>query len=85
MADYTVLITKKARKQLEKLPNDIANRLEVRILELSKDPRPPGCKKLGCFELYRVRVGNYRIVYDIEDDVLTVTVIKIGHRKNIYD
>jgi mRNA interferase RelE/StbE len=56
------------------------------LKELEHTPRPHGCKKLtGSFNTYRVRTGDYRVVYSIFDDVLVVDVIKIGHRKSIYD
>ena len=85
MPNYSVLITKTAQKQLNKLPNSVANKLEEKMLLLEDDPRPPGCTKLTGKEAYRIRVGNYRIIYEIADDILIVTVIKTGHRKDVYD
>ena len=56
----------------------------AKIQSLADDPRPPGCQKLSGAEKYRVRQGNYRIVYSIEDDRLLVLVVRLGHRKNVY-
>jgi mRNA interferase RelE/StbE len=82
---YNILIKKKAEKQLAVLPLDIADRIALAIDELATNPRPANNKKLqGYTNVYRVRVGNYRIIYSIEDAVLTVEVIKIGHRKDVY-
>lgn len=55
------------------------------ISELAADARPPGCKKLTGRQGYRIRIGDYRVIYNIEDRILTVFVIDIGHRKDIYD
>lgn len=85
MHEYTIFITKTAQKQLNKLPNDVAEMLLVFIQTLGADPRPPGCKKLKGRDGYRVRQGDYRITYDIFDNVLVVDVIAVGHRKNIYE
>jgi len=56
----------------------------MRMRDLAKQPRPPGAEKLSGHDLYRVRQGNYRILYEIVDHDLTVTVIKIGHRRDVY-
>ena len=82
---YNVLLTKTARKQLEKLPNQVAEKLLEVIEMLADDPRPVGCKKLRGREGFRVRQGDYRIIYDIFENVLVVEVIAIGHRKDIYE
>jgi mRNA interferase RelE/StbE len=59
--------------------------LQPKIDDLANDPRPPGVKKLSAEEeLYRIRVGNYRIIYAIQDDILLVTVVKVGDRKEVY-
>lgn len=83
--DYTVLILPSAQKQLSKLPNNIATRIEDKMMELQYDPRPAGCKKLKGREAYRIRIGDYRAIYEIEDNQLIITVITIGHRKNVYE
>ncbi len=84
MAEYTVQLTKKAAKQLDKLSDDVANQLLEAIGQLANNPRPQGCKKLKGRNGYRIRKGNYRIIYEIYDDVLVIDVIAVGHRKDIY-
>ena len=74
-----------AQKQLDKLPDSIATRIENKMMELQHDPRPFGCKKLKGRDAYRIRVGDYRIIYEIHDEPLIITVITIGHRKNVYE
>ena len=83
---YTVSIKPKAEKYLAALRDvRLYQRLREEIAALAENPRPPGCVKLqGESELYRVRVGDYRIVYQIRDAVLTVLVVQIGHRREIY-
>jgi len=85
--EYTVLILPSAQKQLNKLPNAIATRIEDKMMELEGDgdPRPPGCKKLKGRDAYRVRIGDYRVIYEINDGRLIVTVITIGHRREVYE
>jgi mRNA interferase RelE/StbE len=83
--EYTVLILPSAQKQLSKLPNAIASRIEDKMMELGDDPRPPGCKKLKGREAWRIRIGDYRVIYEINDGRLIVTVITIGHRREIYE
>lgn len=82
---YSIVITKYALKKLEKLPLSIRNEINRRILELEDNPRPLGCKKLTNRSGYRIRFADYRIIYLIEDNILTVTVIDTGHRKDIYN
>lgn len=83
--DYTVLILPSAQKQLSKLPDNIATRIEDKMMELQHDPRPAGCKKLKGREAYRIRTGDYRVIYEIQDNQLIITVITIGHRKDVYE
>ena len=82
---YVIIYEKLAKRQLKKLPKQIAQRIEERIGELADEPRPNGCLKLTGQESYRIRVGDYRIIYEIEDDILTVLVVKIGHRRDVYE
>lgn len=83
---YQVVVSKVAEKQLDKIPNNYYKLIVKRLQELKYDPRPSGCKKLiGYDGIYRVRVGNYRIIYTIEDNILVVEIIKIGTRQSIYD
>ena len=83
--EYTVLILPSAQKQLNKLPNAIASRIEDKMMELEQDPRPPGCKKLKGRDAYRIRIGDYRVIYEINDGRPTVTVITIGNRRDVYE
>jgi mRNA interferase RelE/StbE len=82
---YTIEIRPAANRALRKLPADIAARVWHRLAELENDPRPPDCKKLkGPLDLWRIRVGAYRVVYQIEDWRLVVVVVDVAHRKDIY-
>jgi mRNA interferase RelE/StbE len=85
VAKYSIRIKKTARKELEAI-NTKADRLRIvkRIQSLASDPRPIGARKLSGRERYRIRQGRYRILYTIEDAVLTVYVIKVGQRKDVY-
>jgi mRNA interferase RelE/StbE len=83
---YKVQFNKRYLKDLEKIPKKDREQIRESVLSLGDDPRPDGCKKLkGSKELlYRIRCGDYRVVYTIRDDVLLVLVIEVGHRKDIY-
>lgn len=81
---YQVKIEKAAVKALEKIDEPHYSKLKKSILGLSKNPRPLGYKKLKGREGYRIRVGDYRILYDIIDEVLIVLVLELGHRKDTY-
>jgi len=85
MPEYQIRITKTAQKQLDKLPDSIAGLLSEVILELATNPRPHGCRKLKGRNGYRIRKGDFRIIYDIFDEILIVEVIAVGNRKDIYD
>ncbi|HVT41230.1 MAG TPA: type II toxin-antitoxin system RelE/ParE family toxin [Gemmatimonadaceae bacterium] len=84
MASYRVFIKPSAAKELARIPLKDRRRVARRIASLADDPRPAGCEKLTGEDAFRLRQGSYRIVYTIEDDILTVVVIKIGDRKNVY-
>lgn len=84
MASYRLVFKKSVAKDLRQIPNSDVARILRRIESLATDPRPPGSEKLSGQEKYRVRQGVYRIVYEIKDELLIVTVVKVGHRKNIY-
>jgi mRNA interferase RelE/StbE len=84
MARYRVEIKKSAAKEIEKLPRKDIQAVLHEINVLSKNPRPHGCKKLSADQKYRVRCGNYRILYSIEDEILTVFIVKVRHRKDVY-
>ena len=84
MAGYRVFFRKSVEKDFSVIPKKDVKRILNRIKALEKNPRPPGSEKLTGQERYRLRQGRYRIVYSIQDNELTVWVIKIGHRKNVY-
>ncbi len=82
---YTLQFKKSAEKELLALPREQAFKIRDAVLALTSNPRPGGCKKLsGSSDDYRIRIGNYRVVYTISDKVLTIWVIKIAHRKEVY-
>lgn len=82
--NYKVEILPRAVKQLEKLPAEIYPRVKEALQGLAVEPRPAGCLKLRGREGWRLRIGKYRIVYDIEDGARRVIVLDIGHRREIY-
>ena len=83
---YNVLISKNVKKQLDKIPLVYAKKIATAIYHLENNPRPSGCKKLVSFDdIYRIRIGTYRVIYTIEDKILVVEIIKVGPRKSIYD
>ncbi len=78
-------MTKSAVRDLSAIPKQILKRVDACILGLANDPMPPGVKKLKNSDgLYRVRVSDYRIIYSIEQDILTLLIINIGHRREVY-
>lgn len=82
---YTVFIDKSVEKFIKRQPRPQALRIRNAIIDLSIDPRPDGCKKLeGYDNEYRLRVGNVRILYTIDDDVVSVYVLKAGYRGDVY-
>lgn len=83
---YVVELKQSARKELERLPNAIIARIVAKLESLEENPRPAGCKKLkGGDDEYRVRVGEYRIVYLIDDRKVIVTITRIRHRRDVYE
>ena len=84
MASYSLLIKASAAKELEAAPKKVRARLAARMRGLATTPRPPGSEKLPGEEKYRIRQGDYRIPYLIEDASSTVTVVKIVHRREVY-
>ena len=84
MAGYRVLFRKSVEKDFSIIPKKDVKRILNRIKTLEENPRPPGSEKLTGQERYRLRQGRYRIVYSIQDDKLTVWIVRVGHRKGIY-
>ncbi|HXU29983.1 MAG TPA: type II toxin-antitoxin system RelE/ParE family toxin [Thermoanaerobaculia bacterium] len=84
MASYNLEIKRSAAKDLEDLPAKDRGRIVARIHLLAEDPRPHGAEKLSGQERYRVRQGDYRILYEIHDQVLLIVVVRIGHRREVY-
>jgi mRNA interferase RelE/StbE len=81
---YRIEIAPAAERQIRKLETAVRRRVFQKIETLKSNPRPAGVEKLTGTDLYRVRVGDYRIIYDIEDDVTRVLVLKVGNRKEVY-
>ena len=82
---YRIEIKRGARKRLVSLAAPIAARISEAIDALAVNPRPTGCRKLvGTDQIYRVRIGDYRVVYEVQDSRLLVLVIKLGHRRDVY-
>lgn len=82
---YSVTFAKAAKRQFDKLPRPAQQRLGETIEQLTSDPRPPGVVKLsGEDRLYRVRSGDYRAVYQIQDKRLLILIVKVGHRREVY-
>jgi len=84
MARYEVYLKRSAAKELGRLPRADLRRVVARIRSLAKEPRPAGSEKLSGQERYRIRQGDYRIVYSVQDDERTVWLVKISHRREVY-
>jgi mRNA interferase RelE/StbE len=85
MSDYSLTFAQSARKVLEKLPAREVNRIFPKIEALTKEPRPEGCRKLvGELDLWRIRVGEYRVIYSINDKEQVVDIVVIRHRRDAY-
>jgi mRNA interferase RelE/StbE len=84
VASFELQIKPSAVKDIEALPQKDRRRIIARIQGLSSDPRPPGCERLSGHELYRVRQGNYRVLYTVQDADVVVVVVRIGHRREVY-
>ena len=86
MAEYTIDIKPSARKELEKLSDSLIARLVPKIEGLAGNPRPSGCRKLrGYKDLWRIRVGDYRVVYVIDDTRKHLSITRIAHRQDVYE
>ena len=84
MGSYRLTLRQSAVKELESLPRRDLARVMSRIKVLADNPRPPACEKLSGQERYRIRQGDYRILYEVNDSDQVVTVVKIGHRREVY-
>ena len=84
MSEYKTVLTNKAQKQLDKLSDNIAELIIESLFSLETNPRPIGYKKLKGREGYRIRVGSYRVIYEIVDKELIIDVVAVGHREDIY-
>ena len=86
MPEYSLHIKHSAQKELDSLDDALFNRIDRKILPLAGNPRPAGCKKLKGFkDLWRIRIGDYRVVYVVDDAIKTVTVTHIAHRREGYE
>jgi len=85
MAKYKIEIKRSAVKEIKKLPSTDLGKILTKISLLAENPRPKGCVKLSADEKYRIRVGVYRILYEIKDNLLEIIVIKVAHRKDVYN
>ena len=86
MAKYSVEVKPSARKELERLPGKLVERIVAKLEGLAAEPRPSGCKKLkGGDREYRIRIGEYRAVYTIDDGKLIVSVTRVRHRSDVYE
>lgn len=81
---YQLRITRSAAKELRKLPPGVQQRIRQAVRKLADDPRPPKCKKLQGRNDYRVAVGDYRVIYEVDDSSRVVTVWRVGHRRDVY-
>jgi len=81
---YTVYLKRSAEKELAGLPREVHQRIIKRLLSLKGNPRPPGAKKLWGGDRYRIRVGHYRVLYTIDDDLQKIEVSAVGHRREVY-
>ena len=84
MVNYDLRIKPSAVKELEALRTKDRRRIVKKIQDLASEPRPPGCEKLSGQDRYRVRQGDFRILYEVQDKEVTVIVVKIGHRRDVY-
>lgn len=86
MAEYRVLLASSAKKELLRLPDQVIARILPKIEDLIVEPRPHGCKKLrGGDDAWRIRIGDYRVIYTIDDDALELDVTHIAHRRDVYE
>jgi mRNA interferase RelE/StbE len=83
--DYSVVFARSARRELERLQTGVARRIIARIEALASNPKPPGCVKLqGADDLWRIRVGDYRVIYSVDDEACSVDISAVRHRSDAY-
>ena len=86
MAKYSLEIKQSAQKELDALDGAVFARIDRKILTLANNPRPPGCRKLrGYKDQWRIRVGDWRVVYFIDDGAKLVTITRVAHRREVYE
>ena len=86
MAKYSLVVKQSAQKELDALHDEVFARIDRKILALADNPRPAGCKKLrGYNDLWRLRVGDWRVLYIVEDVAKLVTLTRIAHRREVYE
>lgn len=81
---FRIEVEPTARRALAKTTGAMRGRIEAAILLLAEDPRPPASRRLAGSPAYRVRIGDYRIIYEVRDDVLVVVIVTLGHRRDVY-
>jgi mRNA interferase RelE/StbE len=84
VGSYRLEVKRSAAKEIADLPKVDCQRIVAKIQMLASDPRPRGCEKLSSAEKYRIRQGNYRILYEIDDSTRSVIIVKVGNRKEVY-
>ena len=84
MTDYSISILRRAMRELADLPSRDYQRVRDAISDLGQNPRPQGCLRLTGRDGWRIRVGNYRVIYDVDDAIAAVTVLNVGHRRDVY-
>jgi mRNA interferase RelE/StbE len=82
--NYSLFILRRAQKELSELPDLAYGRAKEAIRKLAENPRPRGCRKLSGRDGWRIRVGNYRVIYEVDDEQQMVTVVHVGHRRDVY-
>ena len=84
MPAYRVEVQRSAERDLDRLSKMLFDRISARLMALAQDPRPPGAEKLTGLEAFRVRVGDYRIIYEVDNSARVVVVTRIRHRREVY-
>jgi mRNA interferase RelE/StbE len=81
---FQIILPKSVQKELDRLPDELVGRILARLAGLENNPRPADVKKLKGRAAWRIRVGDYRVIYEIHDRILQIIVITVGHRREIY-